>query len=59
MSFQQEIVNQGELAYKGQLLLQESLAEYTTWRVGGAAKVLYKPAGVADLSVFLKQLPAE
>ena len=45
--------------YQGQLLMQESLADYTTWRVGGAAKALYKPAGIADLAVFLKQLPAE
>lgn len=43
----------------GQLLLQEPLADYTTWRVGGIAKALYKPAGIADLSNFLKQLPAE
>ena len=45
--------------YQGQLLMQESLADYTTWRGGGAAKALYKPAGIADLAVFLKQLPAE
>ena len=44
-------------SYQGQLLLQESLAHYTTWRVGGIAKALYKPVGIADLSAFLKQLP--
>ena len=41
---------------KGQLLLNENLADYTTWRVGGQAKALYKPAGIADLANFLKQL---
>lgn len=42
----------------GVLLLNEPLAEYTTWRVGGAAKSMYKPAGVLDLAAFLKELPA-
>lgn len=44
---------------KGELLLNENLADYTTWRVGGQAKALYKPAGIADLSNFLKQLDAK
>ena len=39
----------------GELLLNERLADYTTWRVGGLAKSLYKPANVIDLSLFLKQ----
>ncbi|GGI88693.1 UDP-N-acetylmuramate dehydrogenase [Legionella impletisoli] len=43
--------------YKGELCLNEPLADYTTWRVGGPAKSLYKPAGLADLSEFLKSLP--
>ncbi len=44
---------------EGRLLFNESLADYTTWRVGGLAKALYKPAGIADLSSFIKQLPKE
>lgn len=44
---------------RGQLFLKERLADYTTWRVGGQAKALYKPAGITDLSQFLKQLDAE
>lgn len=44
-------------AYQGQLLVNEPLAHYTTWRVGGLAKRFYKPAGIADLALFLKQLP--
>lgn len=39
---------------KGLLLLNESLVHYNTWRVGGQAKALYKPADLADLSRFLK-----
>ncbi len=54
----QGLLNSGKAPYEGQLLLQEPLADYTTWRVGGVAKALYKPEGIADLSVFLKQLPA-
>ena len=42
---------------QGELQLNQSLADYTTWRVGGLAKATYKPAGIADLSVFLSRLP--
>ncbi|KTD64639.1 UDP-N-acetylmuramate dehydrogenase [Legionella spiritensis] len=45
------------LSLQGQLLINETLADYTTWRVGGVAKQLYKPAGIDDLALFLKQLP--
>lgn len=47
------------VSHGGQLLLKEPLADYTTWRVGGLAKALYKPAGIADLAVFLKKLEIE
>ncbi|STX30000.1 UDP-N-acetylenolpyruvoylglucosamine reductase [Legionella beliardensis] len=43
--------------YQGQLLFNESLASYTTWRVGGKARQLYKPVNIDDLASFLKQLP--
>lgn len=46
-------------SYQGQLLFNELLADYTTWRVGGRAEKLYKPAGIADLALFMKQLPKE
>ncbi len=42
----------------GLLLNDEPLASYTTWRVGGDAKKLYKPAGIHDLATFLQTLPA-
>lgn len=38
----------------GELLLNERLADYTTWRVGGVAKTMYKPSSVADLALFLQ-----
>lgn len=45
--------------YQGQLFFNELLANYTTWRVGGIAARLYKPASLDDLALFLKNLPAE
>lgn len=45
-----------ETVFQGELQLNQSLADYTTWRVGGAAKAIYKPANAADLGVFLSQL---
>lgn len=42
---------------QGVLLLNEPLAAYTTWRIGGQASKLYKPHGIEDLSRFLKSLP--
>ena len=42
-----------------ELLYQENLANYTSWRVGGVAKALYKPASITDLSEFLQQLPPD
>ena len=44
---------------QGQLLCNERLADYTTWRVGGIAQRLYKPHDVSDLALFMQQLPAE
>jgi UDP-N-acetylmuramate dehydrogenase len=44
---------------QGDVLLNEPLANYTTWRVGGISKKMYKPAGIQDLSGFLQQLPQQ
>ncbi|MDO9366883.1 MAG: UDP-N-acetylmuramate dehydrogenase [Methylotenera sp.] len=41
------------------LLLNEPLARYTSWRVGGRADQLYIPAGLDDLSAFLRHLDTE
>jgi UDP-N-acetylmuramate dehydrogenase len=47
-------------ALRGELRSNEPLAAYTSWRVGGPARRLYRPADVADLAVFLSGLdPAE
>lgn len=44
---------------RGKLLLNEPLAPYTWFRVGGAADALFIPADADDLADFLKALPSE
>src|SRR5579862_8407032 len=44
---------------QGQLLKNVSLAEYTSWRIGGPAETLYKPKDSNDLIAFIKQLPVD
>ena len=39
---------------QGTLLLNESLARYNSWRVGGKADRVYIPAGLQDLQAFLQ-----
>lgn len=41
----------------GRLLYEESLAKYTSWRVGGPAERLYFPTDQEDLCAFIKSLP--
>ncbi|NBC48772.1 MAG: UDP-N-acetylmuramate dehydrogenase [Gammaproteobacteria bacterium] len=41
---------------RGELRLNEPLARYTSWRVGGPADRLYRPADEADLAAFLAGL---
>lgn len=43
----------------GQLKLNESMARYTTWRIGGVAESVYQPESVADLQTVLKMIPDE
>ncbi|OGV28797.1 MAG: UDP-N-acetylenolpyruvoylglucosamine reductase [Legionellales bacterium RIFCSPHIGHO2_12_FULL_35_11] len=48
-----------EYSLRGEILHNEMLSNYTTWRVGGIAKRMYKPADLADLANFLKTLPKD
>ena len=43
---------------KGKLLVNEKLAKYTSWRVGGPADRLYIPFDRQDLCEFIAALPA-
>jgi UDP-N-acetylmuramate dehydrogenase len=44
---------------RGQLLEQEPLARYTSWRAGGPAERLYIPADIDDLARYLASRPAD
>ncbi len=43
---------------RGALERGVSLARYTSWRAGGPADLLFRPADRDDLAAFLRQLPA-
>jgi len=42
---------------RGILLFNEPMSQHTSWRVGGPADCLYKPADLEDLVAFLAVLP--
>ncbi|MEH6503161.1 MAG: UDP-N-acetylmuramate dehydrogenase [Cycloclasticus sp.] len=43
----------------GTLMEKEPLARYTSWRVGGLADRLYKPASIEDTQRYLRSLAAD
>lgn len=47
------------LALRGRLMRNASLAEYNSWRVGGVADIVFIPADLDDLSLFLQHLPLD
>jgi UDP-N-acetylmuramate dehydrogenase len=47
------------VAWQGELLRNEPLAKYTSWRVGGPAEKMYLPKDKEDLIAFVKSLPAD
>lgn len=44
---------------RGQLIENEPLRQYSSWKVGGPARYFYKPADLDDLQHFLRQCPVE
>lgn len=48
-----------EPGWSGTLRYGEPMADYTSWRVGGVADRLYRPADADDLIAFLHDLPAD
>lgn len=44
---------------RGRMIANQTLAEFTWFRVGGPAQVLFSPADEDDLSYFLAHLPAD
>lgn len=47
------------MTLRGELRLEEPLARYTSWRVGGPAERFYIPEDVAGLAEFLGTLPVD
>ena len=43
-------------SWRGELRYDEPMAAHNSWRAGGAARCFFKPADVADLCDFLRQL---
>ena len=41
---------------RGQLLANEELSKYTSWRVGGCAELMFIPADKEDLCLYVSQL---
>ncbi|MFW2437821.1 MAG: UDP-N-acetylmuramate dehydrogenase [Arenicellales bacterium] len=41
--------------WNGRLLINESMAKHTSWRVGGSADYFYQPASIDDLANFLRE----
>ena len=46
-------------AVTGEIRKDEPMSRHTSWRVGGPAKVFFKPASLDDLSQFLGSLDAD
>lgn len=44
---------------RGELRIGEPMARHVSWRAGGPAARLYRPADTDDLAAFLSQLPAQ
>jgi len=47
-----------ELSMRGKLLQTHSLANYTSWKIGGPADYFYQPADLQDLQLFLQASPS-
>ena len=44
---------------RGEMRYDVPMSRHTSWRAGGIAQRMYRPADLADLQQFLRQLPAE
>jgi UDP-N-acetylenolpyruvoylglucosamine reductase len=43
---------------RGEMLHDEPMSRHVSWRAGGVAQRLYRPADLADLQQFMRQTPA-
>jgi UDP-N-acetylenolpyruvoylglucosamine reductase len=44
---------------RGEMLHDEPMSRHTSWRAGGLAQRMYRPADLADLQCFLRQTPTD
>lgn len=44
---------------RGELLEQEAMSRYTSWKTGGDADYFYRAADIDDLAVFMSRLPSD
>jgi UDP-N-acetylenolpyruvoylglucosamine reductase len=44
---------------RGEMLYDEPMSRHVSWRAGGIAQRMYRPADLADLQCFLQQTPAD
>ncbi len=44
---------------RGELSFEVDMRRHTSWRAGGMARRMYRPADLADLQAFLRQLPSD
>ncbi len=44
---------------RGEMSFDVDMRRHTSWRAGGAAQRMYRPADLADLQSFLRQTPAD
>jgi UDP-N-acetylenolpyruvoylglucosamine reductase len=44
---------------RGEMLHDEPMLRHVSWRAGGVAQRFYRPADLADLQDFLRQIPAD
>lgn len=44
---------------RGELSFEVDMRRHTSWRAGGKAQHMYRPADLADLQLFLRQLPSD
>lgn len=44
---------------RGEMLYDEPMSRHVSWRAGGVAQRLYRPADLADLQQFLRRMPAD
>ncbi|NIO43258.1 MAG: UDP-N-acetylmuramate dehydrogenase [Burkholderiales bacterium] len=55
--FMAEIAHIDQSGLRGELRFNEPMRRHTSWHVGGPVDQCYKPADLADLANFLRQLP--